>query len=92
MTQTDHGVTKAALVFEKDGDNVVWARYRDPPHNSIPRWKVGTSNTLGQPVESKLSYRDFNNMQTLAKKNENFAQQFSKTLTLYYMLSEQYDL
>jgi hypothetical protein len=29
-----------ALIYER-ADGVVYARYRDPPHNTIPRWIVG---------------------------------------------------
>ena len=30
----------AALIYER-ADGVVYARYRDPPHNTVPRWIVG---------------------------------------------------
>lgn len=29
-----------SLIYER-ANGVVYARYRDPPHNSIPRWVVG---------------------------------------------------
>ena len=29
-----------ALIYER-ADDVLYARYRDPPHNRIPRWIVG---------------------------------------------------
>lgn len=29
-----------SLIYERV-DGVVYARYRDPPHNTIPRWIVG---------------------------------------------------
>ena len=29
-----------ALIYER-ADGVVYARYRDAPHNKIPRWVVG---------------------------------------------------
>ena len=29
-----------ALIYERS-DGVVYAHYRDPPHNTIPRWIIG---------------------------------------------------
>lgn len=29
-----------ALIYER-ANGVVYARYRDPPHNTLPRWVVG---------------------------------------------------
>lgn len=29
-----------SLIYERV-DGVVYARYRDPPHNTVPRWIVG---------------------------------------------------
>ena len=34
-----------ALIYER-ANGVVFARYRDPPHNKIPRWIIG-----GDPEE-----------------------------------------
>jgi hypothetical protein len=31
-----------ALIYE-NANGVIYARYRDPPHNKIPRWEVGRS-------------------------------------------------
>ena len=30
-----------ALIYERGMNGIIYARYRDPPHNSIPRWIVG---------------------------------------------------
>ena len=33
-------VPGAALIYERT-DGVVYARYRDAPHNKLPRWIIG---------------------------------------------------
>ena len=36
----DKLIPGAALIYER-ADGVTYAKYRDPPHNKIPRWIVG---------------------------------------------------
>ena len=74
----------AALIYERS-NGVVYARYRDPPHNAIPRWEIGrTANT---PV---LGYGDFNEMIDLAETNPAFKELFESMLVMYYLLKEKY--
>lgn len=41
MQNKDHKLIPGeALVYER-ANGVVYARYRDPPHNKLPRWVVG---------------------------------------------------
>ena len=40
-TQTDEELIPGeALIYER-ANNIVYARYRDPPHNTKPRWIIG---------------------------------------------------
>lgn len=46
-------IPNQALIYERV-DGVVFARYRDPPHNKIPRWIIG-----GDPDGlDRLKWRD----------------------------------
>ena len=40
-TQTDEELIPGeALIYER-ANGIVYARYRDPPHNTKPRWIIG---------------------------------------------------
>lgn len=91
MNDTGKLIPGQALIYEKDDHGTVYARYRDPPYNSIPRWEVGTSSGISQPEKRRLSYRDWDKLIRLAEKDETFARQLDKTLLLYYMLKDNYE-
>lgn len=73
-----------ALIYERDDKGTVYARYRDPPNNTIPRWVIGGL----EPSYSRLGFSDISEMQRLAKTNETFAKELDKLLNLYYLLKE----
>lgn len=71
----------AALIYERDG-STVYARYRDPPHNTIPRWVIGKS------YKNELSWGDFKRMKEIAETNEAFKKQFDILLAMYYIIKD----
>ncbi len=72
----------AALIYERS-NGVVYARYRDPPHNIIPRWEIGRTNNV--PV---LNNTELRQMIELAQTNPAFGELFNSMLTMYYLLKE----
>jgi hypothetical protein len=74
-------IPNAALIYERV-DNIVYARYRDPPHNTIPRWVVG-----GEPKKI-LGYDDWKQMLLLSDSNPTFKKQLDKVIDLYYILKD----
>lgn len=72
----------AALIYERS-NGVIYARYRDPPHNTIPRWEIGR-------IENKmlLGYTDFRQMIELAESNPAFKELFDSMLIMYYLLKD----
>ena len=68
-----------ALIYERVGDDI-FARYRDPPHNQIPRWHIGGANA---PTQA-----DWNEIVKLAEEYPTLKKQLDKTLNLYYILKE----
>ena len=70
----------AALIYERDG-KTVYARYRDPPYNKIPRWSIG-EETLS------LTYDDWRRISKLAEQHPILRKQLDKTLNLFYILKD----
>ena len=70
------------LIYER-ADGVVYARYRDPPHNTIPRWEIGRSSEC-----TLLNYKDFLHMQQLANSNTGFSDAWKTMLVQYYLTKD----
>lgn len=77
----DH-ISSQALIYER-ANGVVYARFRDPPHNTIPRWIVG-----GESKGQVLSYNDWNKINKLAKTNPILKKQIAKMLDLYFLIRD----
>lgn len=87
MQVSDKLIPGAALIYERDDKGVVYARYRDPPHNSIPRWIVGgPQDTVSYPL---LGYGDWQEMIELAKKYPTLKKQLDNLLNVYYIIKEE---
>jgi hypothetical protein len=72
-----------ALIYEHV-NGIVYARYRDPPYNKIPRWEIG-KNT---PVND-LNYSEWIDLKKLAENNSAIKLQLDKLLNLYYLVKEE---
>jgi len=78
-----------ALIYER-ANGVVYARYRDAPHNTIPRWVVG-----GDPgaVEAELqtnwlNWSEWQQLCALAETNVTLKKQLDKLVELYYIIKD----
>jgi len=69
------------LMYERVGDTT-FARYRDPPHNKLPRWVVGKTNN------NVIQYSDWIALSKLADEYPTLKKQLDNTLDLYYILKE----
>jgi len=77
-----------ALIYERAND-VVYARYRDPPYNSMPRWIIGGDPDAVQRARGNLfSYNDWQNIERLANEYPIIKTQLDKLLTLYYIVTD----
>jgi len=77
-----------ALIYERT-DGVVYARYRDPPHNSIPRWIVGGDPaSVARAQGELLNYGEWVKLCKLAEENTTLKEQLDKTITLYYLIND----
>ena len=74
-------VPGAALIYESVG-GLVYARYRDPPHNKKPRWVVGGCPSLDP------TYDEWTDLKKLAQENETIRKQLDKLMVLYYTVKD----
>jgi hypothetical protein len=77
------------LIYER-ANGVVYARYRDPPHNKIERWIIGGDpDAIAKATGSQLSYRQWRELEEIAKTNIALKTQLDKVLDLYYLLKKE---
>jgi uncharacterized protein (DUF302 family) len=77
-----------ALIYERV-DGVVYARYRDPPHNNKSRWIIGGDLEAVNRAQGRLfSYSDWQDMMRLADHNETLNKQLDKLVTTYYIIKD----
>ena len=75
-----------SLIYER-ADGVTYARYRDPPHNKIPRWIVGGEPEGVSKAQGNLfSYSEWQEMMELAKEYPTLKSQMQKLVTTYYIV------
>jgi hypothetical protein len=75
----------AALIYERV-DGTVYARYRDPPHNKIPRWVIGGIADSVAQAQGYLGYNQWKELFQLADNNPTLRKQLDKTLEIYYLI------
>jgi len=77
-----------ALIYERV-DGVLYARYRDPPHNTLPRWIIGGDPDAVSRAQGNLfSYSEWEDMMRLAEKNYTLKTQIQKLLDIYYIVKD----
>ena len=81
-----------ALIYER-ANGVVYARYRDAPHNKIPRWIIGGDADGIERANAKaqgdlFTYKDWQEITELAKTNKTISQYLHKILDIYLLAKE----
>ena len=77
-----------ALIYER-ANGVVFAHYRDPPHNKIPRWIVGGApDGVSKEQGDLFSYSDWEHMMELAITHKAFKIQFDILVLMYYTIKD----
>jgi hypothetical protein len=78
-----------ALIYER-ADGVVYARYRDPPHNSIPRWIVGGDPAgVARAQGNLISYAEWLELCELSETQPVIKKLLDQLVTTYYLTKEQ---
>ena len=77
-----------ALIYERS-DGVVYARYRDPPHNTVPRWIIGGDPAgVARAQGDLLSYSDWQDLCRLAQEHPTLEKLLDQLVTMYYVVKD----
>ena len=77
------------LIYERV-DGVVYARYRDTPHNLIPRWIVGGDPAgVARAQGDLLDYAEWKNLCDLSQTNPTLKKMMDKLVTTYYIIKDE---
>ena len=78
-----------ALIYTR-ANGVVYANYRDPPHNKIPKWIIGGDpDAVNKEQGCLFSYSEWQDMMIIAEENKTLKSQMQKLLHLYYLIKEE---
>ena len=77
-----------ALIYER-ANGVVYARYRDPPNNKLPRWIVGGDPAgVAREHGDLLNYSDWQDLCRLAKENPTLEKLLDQLVVMYYIVKD----
>ena len=77
-----------ALIYERS-DGVVYARYRDPPHNTIPRWIVGGDPAgVARAQGDMLHYSEWQELCELSEEYPIIKKLLDQLVTTYYTVKD----
>jgi hypothetical protein len=77
-----------ALIYERS-DGVVYAHYRDPPHNTIPRWIIGGDPAgLARAQGDLLNYAEWQELCKLSLEYPTLRKLLDTLVTTYYTVKE----
>ena len=78
-----------ALIYER-ANGVVYARYRNPPHNTKPRWIVGGDPAgVSRAQGDLICYAEWQDLCRLAQEHATLKKQIDQLVTTYYLIKEQ---
>jgi hypothetical protein len=74
------------LIYERV-DGVVYARYRDPPHNKLDRWIVGGDPAgVARAQGDLLNYAEWQELCSLSEEYPTIKKLLDQLVTTYYMV------
>ena len=77
-----------ALIYER-ANGVVYARYRDAPHNTIPRWIIGGDpGGVARAQGDLLDYAEWKNLCMLAQESPTLKKLLDKLVVTYYTMKD----
>ena len=81
-------IPNQALIYERS-DGVVYARYRDPPHNTVPRWIVGGDPAgVARAQGDMLNYSEWQDLCRLAEEYPTIKKLLDQLVTTYYTVKD----
>ena len=77
-----------AMIYERS-DGVVYAHYRDPPHNTIPRWIIGGDPAgIARVQGDLLNYAEWQELCKLSLEYPTLRKLLDTLVTTYYTVKE----
>jgi hypothetical protein len=77
-----------ALIYER-ANGVVYARYRDAPHNTIPRWIIGGDPAaVARANGDLLSYGAWQELCELSLEYPTLKKLLDKVVVMYYTIKD----
>ena len=77
------------LIYER-ANGVVYARYRDPPHNKLPRWIVGGDpGAVARAQGDLLDYGEWKQLCEAAQSYPTLKKQLDKLVNIYYIIKDE---
>ena len=76
-----------ALIYER-ANGVLYARYRDPPHNMIERWVVGGEPKAVAQAMGIIDYDEWKEIMLKAESNVTLKKLIKKLRQTYYLIKE----
>ena len=77
-----------SLIYERS-DGVVYAHYRDPPHNTIPRWVIGGDPAgMARAQGDLLNYAEWQELCKLSLEYPTLRKLLDTLVTTYYTVKE----
>ena len=90
MSQSKKLIPGEALIYER-ADGVVYARYRDPPHNNLPRWIIGGDPAgVARAQGDLLDYAEWKNLCMLAQESPTLKKLLDKLVITYYTIKDEF--
>lgn len=80
-------IPNQALIYER-ANGVVFARYRDPPHNKKPRWVIGGDPDKTARALGIVSYDEWKKVMQVAESNANIRKQLDRLMIMYYTVKD----
>ena len=80
-------IPNQALIYER-ANGVVFARYRDPPHNKKPRWVIGGDPDKTARALGIVSYDEWKNVMQIAESNASIKKQLDRLMIMYYTVKD----
>ena len=78
-----------ALIYERV-DGVVYARYRDAPHNKIPRWIIGGDPAgVARAQGDLLEYAEWKHLCELAEAHPTLKKLLDKLIVTYCLVKDE---
>lgn len=76
-----------ALIYER-ANGVVFARYRDPPHNKIPRWIIGGDSKGVAKEMGIVDYDTWKEVMMSAEKYITVKKQLDKLMDIFHVVKD----